>query len=253
MDEKAVSETTGYIMILGIVMFLISIVYVQVYNTTIDTAEKFRVISIRESFRKIYDVFALSLYGGTSLQQIQLELQGGSFYITKNATIGLRIFDDNGTLIDSCVINLNSLNYELENFRISFENGGLIEDNYGYSKFMLEPSIYLRPVQSLEASGEKEKVLVLVLNEIESELSVSGSGSIVIVFNSSLNLSKMYPMTGRVILNIKSDYPELWKDYFEKKLGATVSSLDTNEIFIEITFNKLVVTVYKTNITLKKF
>lgn len=251
MDEKAVSETLGYIMILGVVLLLISMVYVQVYNTTIENTEKFKIISMRESFRKIYDVFVLSLYGGASLQQIQLELQGGNFYVTNIATMDIYVFSSDRGLIDSHSFNLGSLNYELGNFRISFENGALLEDYYGYRKFVQQPSIYLKSVQSLQASGGVERVLVLVLNTIASNVSVGGSGSIVMTFNSSMNLSKMYPTTGKVVINVTSDYLELWADYF-RDLGGSISESD-NSISVEITFNKLILTVYTTNVTIKKF
>ncbi|MFN3384928.1 MAG: hypothetical protein ACK401_08570 [Archaeoglobaceae archaeon] len=251
MDEKAVSETMAYMMILGVVLFLISIVYVQVYNTTVDNAEKFKIISMRESFRKIYDVFVLSLYGGASLQQIQLELQGGAFYVTRNATMDIELFNDKGELIDSHSFNLYSLNYEIGDFRISFENGALLEDYYDHRRFVQQPSIYLRSVQSPRASGEMETILVLVLNKIDSDVSVAGSGPIVMVFNSSMTLSRMYPTTGKVNLTVTSDYSELWANYF-KDLGGSVFQ-SGNRVFVEITFNKIVLTVYTTNVTIKKF
>lgn len=250
MDEKGVSETLGYMMILGVVLILISIVYVQVYSTTIDTAEKFRMISMRESFRKIYDVFALSLYGGANLQQIQLELQGGSFYILNNTTVEILVESEG--VNDNYVFNLRSLNYEFGDFRISFENGALLEEYYNYSNFVQPPSIYIKPVQSLEASGSMERVIVLVLNEIESNVSVSGGGSIVMIFNSSLKSSKIYPATGNATLTITSDFPELWMNYFNE-LGGSVSRVGNNQINVHLTFNKLVLTVYTTNVTIKKF
>ncbi|MEM0215183.1 MAG: hypothetical protein QW384_04250, partial [Archaeoglobaceae archaeon] len=182
--------------------------------------------------------------------QIQLELQGGSFYIANNTTVEIVVESEN--TIDTYVFNLRSLNYKIGNFRISFENGALLEEYYDYCKFVQPPSIYIKPVQSLEASGAMEKVLVLVLNEIESNLSVAGGGSIVMVFNSSLKSSRIYPSTGKIVLTVTSDYPELWMNYFSE-LGGSVSLVGNNQINAQLTFNKLVLAVYKTNVTVKKF
>lgn len=242
MSEKAVSEVFSYMLIFGIVMAAISIVYIQVYSSTIETSQKFKVEGIRESFRKIYNVFILSVYGGASLQQIQIELQGGRMF-TENSTyvrvkIGNEVFE----------FYPKSLNYQLGDYRISFENGALWDSYYGYNRSIQTPAIYIKTVQIPHASG-MEKVLVVVINELESEISVGGEGSLLIVFNSTLETSKLYSGGKDVEFEVKSPYAELWEEYL-RSFGMVDLFNDT--VKLETFSGSVILTVYNTNITIRQ-
>lgn len=238
MGEKAVSEVFSYMLIFGIVIFAISMVYSQVYTSTLETSQKFKVEGIRESFKKIYNVFALSVYGGASLQQIQIELQGGTLAVENKTHIAIRIGDESFDLYP------RSLSYQLGDYMISFESGALWESYYGYSKTVQTPAIYIKTVQVPQASGT-ERVLVIVIDELENDVSVSGEGLLVILFNSSLDTSRIYSGGKEVEFTITSPYAALWEEYLSN-FGSV--SRDSDTVTMETRAGTVVFTVYKTNV-----
>ncbi|MCS7143936.1 MAG: hypothetical protein NZ879_02820 [Archaeoglobaceae archaeon] len=241
MNEKAVSEVFSYMLIFGIVIATISIVYTQVYTSTIETSQKFKVEGIRESFRKIYNVFVLSVYGGASVQQIQIELQGGRLFTENSTYVRVKVGDDTFEFYT------RSLNYQLGDYRISFENGALWDGYYGYNRSVQTPAIYIKTVQVPQASG-MEKVLVLVFNDLENEVSVAGEGALLIVFNSTLETSKLYSGGKNVEFEVKSPYADLWEEYLRN--FGTVDRLN-NTVKLETFSGSVILTVYKTNITIR--
>ncbi len=241
MSEKAVSEVFSYMLIFGIVIFTISMVYSQVYTSTVETSHKFRIEGIRESFKKIYNVFVLSVYGGANVQQIQIELQGGSLKVENSTHVTLRVGDESFDLY------LKSLNYQLGSYQISFENGALWESYYGYNKTVQTPAIYIKIVQVPQASGN-ERVLVIVINKLENDLSITGEGSLVILFNSSLEASRLYTRGQVIEFEITSPYAELWEEYLSN-FGDVIR--DNNTVKLETTAGTVVLTVYKTRVETK--
>uniref|UniRef100_A0A7J2TI68 Uncharacterized protein n=1 Tax=Archaeoglobus fulgidus TaxID=2234 RepID=A0A7J2TI68_ARCFL len=240
MNERAVSEVLGYILIFGVVMSVISFVYLQVYQSIVETSQKFKIEGIRESFRKIYNVFILSVYGGANLQQIQIELQGGTLSVENSTHISVKIGNE------SYYFYTKSLNYQLGNYRISFENGALWESYYGYNRSVQTPSIYIKNVQVPQASGV-DWVFVIVLNQIEGDIAVSGEGSVVILFNSSLLTSGLYKDRD-VVLEINSPFAELWEEYLNR-FGDVIR--ENNTVRFTKHADTLILTVYKTEVTTK--
>lgn len=242
MNEKAVSEVFSYMLIFGIVIATIGIVYTQVYTSTMETSHKFKVEGIRESFRKIYNVFVLSVYGGASVQQIQIELQGGHLFTENRTYVRVKIGDENFEFYTK------SLNYQLGDYRISFENGALWDGYYGYNRSVQTPTIYIKTVQVPQASG-MEKVLVIVLNELESDISIAGEGSVLIVFNSTLETSRLYSGGKNVEFEVKSPYADLWENYLSN--FGTVDRFD-NTVKLETLSGSVILTVYKTDIKIRQ-
>jgi hypothetical protein len=238
MSERAVSEVLSYILIFGVVMTAISIVYSQVYTSTVETSQKFKVEGIRESFKKIYNVFVLSVYGGAALQQIQIELQGGTISVENCTYVSINIGNEPYSIYTK------SLNYQLGNYRISFENGALWESYYGYNRSVQTPSIYIKSVQVPQASGV-DQVFVIVINEIDGDVTVSGEGSIVIIFNSSLQSSALYKEKD-VTINITSPFADLWEGYF-RNFGSV--SRENNTVIFNKHADTLILTIYKTNVS----
>jgi len=240
MNEKAVSEVLSYILIFGVVITVISIVYSQVYTSTLETSQKFRIEGIRESFKKIYNVFVFSVYGGANVQQIQMELQGGTLSIENSTRVDIVIGDE------SFEFYTKSLNYQLGSYRTAFENGALWESYYGYKRSLQSPGIYIKSVPVPQASGS-DTVLIIVLNQIEGDTSVSGEGSLVLLFNSSLTTSGLYREKD-VTLEITSPFADLWESYL-LKMGSVEREGDT--VTLKTRANTVVLTVYTTEITTK--
>ncbi len=221
MKERAVSEVLGYMLILSIVVAAISMVYLKVNDMVESTSEKFRVEGVRQSFKRILNVVSISTYGGAPLQSIQVELQGGSFWIANETRIKLTA---GNVSIDEFV---GSLNYELENFRVSLENGAVWEDYYGYKRPVEEPRIFIHTTSESVPSGTTRTVAVVVITKFTGNVSIAGQGSVKLIFNTTSVDIYSEDVYGNMTLSVTSPFAKLWFEFFSTLPGDTVLNNDT--------------------------
>jgi len=212
MDSKGVSETVGYLLILGIVIASISYAYVHAYSMIEDISSKFKDEGLRQSFKRIQNVLYSSTYGGAKLQSIQVELHG-SFWIANDTY--LRILS-NSSLSTSILFEgyVRSLNYKYEDFEIVLENGAVWENYQGYKRVVEYPRIFIHTSYKPSPSEHKEKVVVVVINKYVQDFSISGEGSVRLIFNTTSTSFKVYDGPGNVKITVKSPHAKLWYDFF---------------------------------------
>lgn len=249
MNDKGVSEIVGYIFVFGIVLSTVAYAYINVANIIKDTSEKYRVEGLRESFKRVQNVFFLSAYGGSPLQSIQTELQGGSFYINDNPRIKVTV---NGTTILN--EKAGSIVFEFKDYKIAVENGAVFEDYYGYHRTVVDPRIFIQQVEISQVSGAKGNVTMAVFYITKGNLSISGYGPLELIFNARVRESHFYDSEGNMSIEIISDFSERWWNYFRNTMGIVTTNPSTppssgQPVSIILNFDRAVITVYEVNVS----
>lgn len=245
MNQRAVSEVLGYMLIMAIVIASISMVYMKVNSMVDNTSEMYISEGIRQSFKRILNVLTISTYGGAPLQSIQVELQGGTFWISNETRVNVTA----GNI--SIERYTGSLNYRYEGFLISLENGGVWENYYGYERAIEEPRIFIHTTIAKNPSYSTRVVAVVVINQLVGDVSVSGRGSVKLIFNTtSVNVTA--EDVGSVMnLTVTSPYAKLWYEFFETLPGDAYLDNSTNTARLSVYVDRIVIAEYTTEVSVE--
>lgn len=237
MNSKAVSETLGYILVLGIVILAISYAYLNAYYIVENTSSNFRIEGLRQSFKRIQNVLSLSTYGGAPVQSIRVETQGGAFWAENETRI--KISANSSIAFDGYV---RSLKYKYGNFEMVLENGAVWENYHSYKRMLSSPRIFIHTTSTQDASEATKTIAIIVLNKFTANFSVAGTGPLNLVFNTTLVNTTTYNTPGNMTINVSSPYAELWYEFFETLPGD--SQLNGNEVSFASCYDKLVIIEY---------
>uniref|UniRef100_A0A7C3M967 Uncharacterized protein n=1 Tax=Archaeoglobus fulgidus TaxID=2234 RepID=A0A7C3M967_ARCFL len=243
MNSKAVSEVVGYIFVFGIILTAVTYAYLNVNHLVKETTDKYRVEGIRESFKRVQNVFFLSVYGGAPLQSIQVEFQGGHLYIENKTTVRIEV--ENSPIWEGDV---RALSYELGDYKIVIENGAIWEDFYGYKRTVMNPRIFVKKVEVPGASGANYTVVMVVVDRLVGDVSIAGYGSVNLVFNTSVERVIYNTTPGYLNFSVSSPYYEKWYDFFQELTGDVFRDPLTNTARMTVQYQKLIVTVYETEV-----
>ncbi len=116
--ERAVSEVVGYIYIFGIVMMVLSIVFVQVNSMVEDMKRSVLSQSLEQSFRRIQYIIYSVAFGDVPAQVAEIELRGGAMKLNKEMPEFIIAFV-NETINGSCSDILRSENFVLHCLNLS--------------------------------------------------------------------------------------------------------------------------------------
>ncbi len=243
MNSNGVSEVLGYILIMAIVITAISMVFLKTNTMVEDTSKMFISEGLRQSFKRILNVIAISTYGGAPLQSIQVELQGGSFWISNDTKVKIQVGSINITKYT------DSLNYRYRDLRISLENGAVWEDYYGYKKAVEEPRIFIQTTFAKSSSYATKVVAVIVINRLVGNVSVSGQGPVKLIFNTtSVNVTTQ-DVSAVMNMSITSPYAKLWYDFFSSLPGDANLNNTTNTATLSVYIDRIVLTEYTTEVS----
>ncbi|MEM4616591.1 MAG: hypothetical protein QXY19_06270 [Archaeoglobaceae archaeon] len=246
MNSKGVSETLGYFFIFGVVITTVAYAFIHVTGVVQDISDKYKVEGFRESFKRIQNVFFLSAYGGAPMQTLQVEMQGGKFYLSSKPKLKIEIVTDDGAqnIIDA---DIGALNFEYGNYNISIENGAVYENYYSYQRTLVDPRIFIHQMEVQGTPGSFHKVLTMIVYKVSGNLSVSGMGALEMIFASKLNNSILEDRSGVVVLTIEnSAFSNEWCKYFTSLTNSV--SCDSGNVIASILFDKLVIAIFDVDV-----
>lgn len=218
MMRNAVSEVVGYIYIFGVVMAVLSIVFIQVNAMVEDMKRSILSQSLEKSFKKIQYVVYSVAFGDTPMQIAEIELQGGEMllrdspeFIIAFVNVSSNLDDctplsqnfnlkclnlSTGSLKDTsqcngafdafaCVLNKKTgrLEYRYKDWILSMESGAVFSrySQQEYSKLLYEPRILLNTT----AANNKYFMVTIPVMISDGTFSISGSGRFRFILNES--------------------------------------------------------------------
>ncbi len=242
MNSKGVSDVLGYMLIMGVVIAAISMVFMKTNDMVDNTSKMFISEGLRQSFKRILNVIAISTYGGAPLQSIQVELQGGSFWLSNDTEIKI---DVGTTSIEEFP---GSLNYRYEDFMVSLENGAVWEEFYDYKNSVEVPRIFIHTTFAKGSSYSTKIVAVVVINKLTGNVSISGKGPVKLIFNTTSVYVITEDVGGTMNITVTSPYAELWYDFFDSLPGDASLNTTTNTAKLSVYVDKVVITQYTTEV-----
>ena len=249
-NRKGVSSVLGYTLILGIIILVLSIIFVHTYAMVNQAKEKVRYGSMTQGFEKIQNTVNYVAYSGTSERYIRILLNEGSLSVTKGCRINISVYNTtSATPVYSCSTYSGAVGYSYGNYRIAFENGGVWLSSHGMATIVSPPRIFI-----YKKIVNNQTIFFMTLTLINGSGSAGGNGfaNILVKFNSS-QVKVFGP--GYVSINITSDFARAWYEYFNRLKNAqgNTASIQTNlrgnNVYVTIHFSEMILTSYRLNVS----
>lgn len=246
-DDRAVSETLGYILILGVVIMVTSAAFVNSYSVITDTREKVKSESMEQGFRKIQNIVEYTAYSKNPQKSIRLLVNEGTISVKEGNTMNITV-NASGSTLYSKTSEMGLIEYEYKDYTVAFENGGVWKKSLEGTTIVSEPRIFIYREQI-----GNEIVTFVSLTQIQGQGSVGGHGFVNVLVKYNSSETRTYNNSGYIHLNLTSEYAEAWDDYFEgmreglENNTVLQTRLNGNSIEASIYYDKLVLTEYTLN------
>lgn len=222
MNNKAVSEVVGALMVIAIIATTAGIVYV-IANPFLSSSKEN--VKCRKA---LFDALELK-------EKIDNVKSGLQF----NSTYTLRIAGASFSFENLPVMYINNKSTEISSIKIAgngwelyYEDGAVIESRYGYSKMLHFPSIYY---------DSETNTLTMPVIKFTGKKSAGGQGYLTINFRLENVSVEEY---NDAVVSIQTLNAEAWKKFFDKIGLPTTLSSDS----VEFNVSKLVITIYEVGI-----
>lgn len=245
--DRAVSETLGYILILGVVIMVTSAAFVNSYSVISNTREKVKSESMEQGFKKIRNIVEYTAYSKNPQKSIRLLVNEGTISVKEGNTMNITVVNTSGSLY-SKTSEMGLIEYGYKDYTVAFENGGVWEKSPEGTTIVSEPRIFIYREQI-----GNEIVTFVSLTQIQGQGSVGGHGFVNVLVEYNSSETRTYNNSGYINLNLTSEYAEAWEDYFERMREGLENNtvlqtrLNGNSIEASIYYDKLVLTEYRLN------
>jgi len=249
-NRSGVSSVLGYTLILGIIILVLSVVFVHTYTMVNQAKEKVRYSSMAQGFEKIQNTINYVAYSGTSERYVRILLNEGSLSVTKGCRISLYVYN---TTSESPVYSYSTysgaINYAYGNYRIAFENGGVWLSSHGMATVVAPPRIFI-----YKKIVNNQTIFFMTLTLINGKGSAGGNSfaNVLVRFNSS-DVKVFGP--GYVRMNITSDFARAWYSYFsdlkngEGNSASIQTEINGNNVYVTIHFSEMILTSCRLNVS----
>lgn len=230
-SDKADAEVVGHMLILSLTIIGISLIAVVGLPNIIKLQEMATVKNIEQTYTLLDSRASSAIIGSSPMQKIDLNLGGGILAVEPNGTAQ----DKKSYIVInssnfSFTVPMGKIKYRLGDRVVAYEGGGV------WSKYPSGGSVMLSPPE-FHYNGW---TLTLPVVNIKGNASVGGKGTASLIFinNGSVVL---YPnssdkkmanpvkdsITGKVYVNITSEFYDAWADFAKSLSYAKVSTNST--------------------------
>lgn len=226
-DDRAVSETLGYILIFGIVLTCIALIMLFGNNILNSAKSENNFKSIEQGLSIVNSDLKQVALEGTPVKMTRMHLEGGSM-LAKRDTNEIRIdfythsYDHNTGEITFISSSDNSM--------ISLENGGLWEKQAteGTDVIVLKPRIF-----DTTFAGKDTLVLNVIRFNAATDTSVGGSATIDVTLEDqgiTTPVTWDAPSPQTVTITFNTAYPNAWARYFHEEGASPMPSVVGNTV-----------------------
>ncbi len=219
-SEKAVSEVVGYVIILSLTITGVAMIILVGVPSIYKLQDMANIKNVEQAFTVIDSRASNTLIGDSPIREINFNLGGGTVEVEPhNNSIGMEssinIRSKNNTFDIS--MPMGKVKYHLGERIVAYEGGGI------WSKYPSGGSIMLSPPE-FHYNG---RTLTFPGITVNGNTSVQGGGKASILFkknetlvlfpNTSMDPNRsnplIYNISGKVYVNITSDYYDAWAEY----------------------------------------
>jgi hypothetical protein len=234
-SNDAVSETIGYIYILGIVIISVSVMMVVSYPILSNLKDAVFMEASLESLSMLDGRISMVAFGTTPSQPSRFNLNGGKITAQNNTGNRLVIADTGSGIIFNDSLGL--VEYEVGDQKIGYENGGL------FRKYAEGDTVMISPPEFYYTEG----TLTFPILKINSSASMGGKGIITINTvskgrpvirypNITSNANYTNPITNKhITIRLQSEYYKVWAKYIEERTEVVPLTNDiTQEVVVSL-------------------
>lgn len=215
-DERAVSETVGFILIFGIVVISMGFIYTMGYPILQSSMETSIFESTEQSFIVLQSNMKMVSYDQVPVKNLKLKMHSASLSSTNQSSITIE-YDGKKLSYPT-----GEIEYRKDDNVIVYENGGVWKRYYSNNGIMVsDPHIY-----SSTLNGKDITTIGVVSISGRS----SSGGNSIVNLNMKHNSSTLTRTSDPVDVTIKinNTYASVWKEYLEGE-GFTVTNFtDSN-------------------------
>lgn len=212
-SDSGVSNTLGYMILLGILVTAIGITYMLGYPTLLNMISGGHIQNMERGFIILGNNVDRVMEQSTPMQNTELSLRGGTLMIVKDGTFNVSCTNTSDTATDSW--DLYKIKYDYPGDKtIGYEFGATME-KYGVGNTIQGGTVLKKPKIVVG-----DPFIIPVVNIYGSGEDKGGSGlAEVLIYGADTNLIRRNDVIG-VNLTVKSEFYLAWEKYF-KEIGMT--------------------------------
>lgn len=226
MDEYAVSETLGYIIIFGIVVAGIAMVFLIGSQIIGSTQESASFQSIEQSFNVVGSDIRSTAFQESPMMVTRIKIDYGALAMLPDNASGSQVMitDSSGNVINDTPIGVLTFNSAVYGKSITLENGALVKmqggnGSYG-SSMILQPRIFY--------SNSTKTLMVTLINLKGDYRGFTGGIDNIRSQYISSDISSHTLVTPTITIKVRSNYTGAWNDYFMSTLPSADKIIDTS-------------------------
>lgn len=222
-EDRAVSESLGYIMIFGIITACIALVFISGTRIISDTQDRASFQGMEQNFEVIgSDVSRTALEASPALST-RVKISSGNLFMLPEENSGcilnINYTDADTDTVQSIDYPLGTLVYQSNTYgqKIGLENGALLKSYGGDSQFdtimTLQPKIYY---------SAPTRTLYIAVMDLTGDYQSMGGGFITTIRSSFVksNYTTLNP-EGPVSVSMRTNYTGAWTDYWNDYFRTT--------------------------------
>ncbi len=235
-SEKAASEVVGHAILLGITILGIGMITLFGVPAIYNLQDMTNVKNTEQAFTMLDSRASKAILGGSPLQISDVDLGGGALTVEPNSTNNPSYMEiKSANDIFNVTIPMGKIKYQLGDRIVAYEGGGVWSKYPSGSVMLSPPEFHYNGV-----------TLTLPVVNISGNTSVGGKGSATVSINKKRPIVQYpnasfsdrtnpvnYSISGKVYVNITSDFYDAWAEYAES-LGYTKVSEDKNNLTTSI-------------------
>ncbi|MGV8130155.1 MAG: DUF7289 family protein [Methanolinea sp.] len=246
-DERAVSETVGFILIFGIVMAGIGLVTLYGYPALMSQQSEANIRNMEKNLIVLQSDVNTLAYKSVPYKETTMQVSGGVLSVEKPNDYSYFSIENNGNslipALDGEIFRPGNLRFlsDSGDVAVALENGAVVKWQIGATGQGYEPSVMLsNPRWFIDTTGGVT-TLVITLIQVDSTTPLAKSGisavqmgiTPLVIFNpdgipeneDDSNFKEYFPVVGPVQISITTSdrFYKAWANYFEYDLGMTTS------------------------------
>jgi len=252
LNNSAVSEVVGYILIFGIVMGAISFIYLVGFPALQNSQDVTQFRGVEQGFLVLQSDIAKVAYDQASVRTTKIGLGSGSLVVNPNkCNLSITI---NGDLKFNDTIGLIEFT-STRNDKIAWIDGGVFKkySSGGGSIMVFRPRIF----KVTNSINNNTIFLTLIrINNSLSASSIGGSGIASITTSTNLNPSLVFNTpevyyNGNMTIKITNEYARAWKNYLDDEFDEVgiLTNNDETVTYNNIQFDELMIVEYVIDVT----
>lgn len=237
-DERAESEVTGQVILLGLTILGISMITIYGVPAIMSMQDTLNAKNVEQAFTVFDSRASRTALAEAPMQITEINTKGGDISVLTNSSSQpsyITIELSNGSsIINSMTIPMGKIVYAHDDREVGYEGGGVWSKYHSKSVMISPPEFHYNgvtltlPIVNISGSSS-------VGGEGRSSLNIEKKGDPTVIYPNSNYMNPIPENVTRIKITIKSEYYDAWGKYFE--------SIPLTNVYPDANLKKVTVTL----------